>query len=93
MGSIHEHMMLDLHFFGVPYGRTEYIHNILDHGTNVDIDYQRLFAVKHRHFLHDQRAVLWIEANYGIFASLVAKLHIAYDIVSSREKREMNNRR
>jgi len=90
MGSIHEHMLMDFHFFGVPYGSTEYIHDILDHGSNVGIDYQRLFAVKHRHFLHDQRAVQWIESNHGAFAALVAKLHIAYDIVSSREKREMN---
>ena len=90
MGSIHEHMMLDLHFFGVPYGSTEYIHNILDHGSNVDIDYQRIFAVKHRHFMHNAESIRWIEANHGPFAALVAKLHVAYDIVSSREKREMN---
>jgi len=90
MGSISEHMTLDFHFFGVPYGSTEYIHNIIDHGINVGIDYQRLFSTKHRHFMHNAEAIKWIEANYGAFAALVAKLHIAYDIVSSREKREMN---
>jgi len=90
MGSISEHMLLDYHFFGVPYGSTEYIHNIMDHGKNVGIDYQRLFSVKHRHFMHNAESIKWIEMNYGSFAALVAKLHIAYDIVSSREKREMN---
>lgn len=90
MGSINEHMLLDYHFFGAPYGSTEYIHNILDHGANVGIDYQKLFSVKHRHFMHNAETVKWIETNFGFFASLVAKLHIAYDVVSSREKQEMN---
>jgi len=87
MGSIHEHMMLDMHFFGVPYGSTEYIHNILDHGSNVGIDYQKLFSVKHRHFMHNPESVRWIEMNYGAFAALVAQLHIAFDIVHSYAKR------
>lgn len=83
-------MLMDFHFLDTPYGSTEYIHDLLDHG---DIGYVKLFGVKHRHFMHDARAVQWVESNYGAFAALVAKLHIAYDIVSSREKREMNARR
>lgn len=93
MGSLHEHLLMDFHFFGVPYGSTEYIHNMLDHGSNVGIDYQRIFGASHRHFMHNAESIRWIEANHGPFAALVAKLHVAYDIVSSREKREMNNRR
>lgn len=92
MGDKHQHMLLDFHFFGVPYGSTGYIHDILDHGTDVGIDYQRLFAVKHRHFMHNQEAVAWIESNYGIFASLVAKLHISFDIVHSYGKKKDNKR-
>ena len=90
MGSISEHMILDYHYFGVPYGSTEYIHNIIDHGINVGIDYQRLFSTKHRHFMHNDIGIKWIEANYGLLAGCVARLHVAYDVVSSREKREMN---
>lgn len=93
MGSIHEHMTLDYHYFGVPYGSTEHIHNILDHGSNVGIDYQRIFGAKHRHFMHNAETIKWIEMNFGSFASAVARLHIAYDVVSSREKREMNTGR
>lgn len=87
MGNLHEHQLLDMHFFGVPYGSTEYIHNILDHGSNTGIDYQKIFAVKHRHFMHNDQSVVWIETHYGAFAALVAKLHIAFDIVYSYSKR------
>jgi len=87
MGDKHHHMLMDFHFFGVPYGSTEYIHNILDHGSNTGIDYQKIFAMKHRHFMHNAESVKWIEAHYGPFAALVAKLHIAYDIVNSYAKR------
>jgi len=81
---------MDYHFFGAPYGSTEYIHDIIDHGKNVGIDYQRLFSTKHRHFMHDDEAIKWIELNYGMFAALVARLHICLDIVWSQGKREMN---
>jgi len=90
MGSIPEHMILDYHYFGVPYGSTEYIHAILDHGVNVGIDYQKIFGVAHRHFMHNAEAIKWIGMNFGSFAASVARLHVAYDVVSSREKREMN---
>ena len=81
------HMLMDFHFLDTPYGSTEYIHDLLDHG---DIGYVKLFGVKHRHFMHDQRAVQWIETNHGSFAALVARLHICLDIVWSQGKREMN---
>ncbi len=86
------HMLMDFHFLNAPYGSTSYIHDILDHG---DIGYVKLFGVKHRHFMHDNRAVQWIEANHGAYAALVARLHICLDIVWSQGKREMtgNGRR
>lgn len=82
-------MLMDFHFFGVPYGSTEYIHDILDHGTDVGIDYQRLFSVKHRHFMHNDKGIKWIEANYGLFASYVGRLHVCLDIIWSQAKREV----
>lgn len=87
MPDSHQHMLLDMHFFDVPYGSTKYVHDLLDHG---DIDYVRLFGVKHRQFMHDRRAIAWIESQYGPFAGLVAKLHIAIDIVWSYSKRKEN---
>jgi len=88
--NLHEHCLFDMHFFGVKYQEYEYVHQILDHGVNVGIDYQKLFSVKHRHFLHDARAIEYVAANYGYLAGLIAKGHIALDIVWSYSKREMN---
>ena len=90
---MHTHCLFDMHFFGCKYREYEFVHNILDHGANVGIDYQRLFAVKHRHFLHDNRAVEYVTANFGYLAGMIAKGHIALDIVYSYSKREMNTGR
>ena len=88
--DIHTHCLFDMHFFRVKYREYVFVHNILDHGDNVGIDYQRLFATKHRHFMHDDRAVEYITANFGPLAGMVARGHVALDIVFSYSKREMN---
>lgn len=84
---------MDFHYFGCRYGQFSWVHDLLDHGLDTNIDYVRLFGVKHRHFLHDMRAVQWVEHNYGSAAASVARLHICLDIVWSQGKREMNARR
>jgi len=74
--------MFDFSFFGTDtYG---FIHHLLDHG---DIDYVKLFGQGHRQFMHDQRAVDYITANYGIVAGQVALAHISLDRVWSHSKR------
>ena len=90
MPDIHTHCLFDMHFFGCKYEQFVWVHNILDHGADVGIDNQRLFAVKHRRFLHDSRAVEYITANFGYLAGLIVRGHIALDIVYSYSKREMN---
>ncbi len=84
------HNLFDFHYLGCKYEQFAWVHDLLDHGTNISIDYVKLFGAKHRHFFHDDKAVQWIEANYGAMPALVARLHICLDIVWSRGKREMN---
>lgn len=79
-----------MHMFGVKYREYEFVHQILDHGANVGIDYQRLFAAKHRKFLHDDRAIGYVTDNFGYMAGIITRGHIALDIVWSQGKREMN---
>jgi len=84
MGNIHEHLLFDVEFFGYYYGQYKYIHHLIDHG---DIDYVAVFGQSHRKFMHDQRMVDYITANYGIEAGMVAKGHLAIDKVWSYSKR------
>ena len=78
------HQMFDFWFFDAPLGSTKYIHDLIDHG---DIGYVATFGVKHRQFMHDERAVKFIEYHYGPFAAMVARGHIALDKVYSQMRR------
>lgn len=78
------HQLFDFWFFDAPMGSTKYIHDLIDHG---DIGYVATFGVKHRQFMHDERAVQFIENNYGPYAAMVARGHIALDKVYSQMRR------
>lgn len=77
------HNLLDFHYFGCNFEQFDWVHNMLDQG---DINYVKLFGKKHRHFMHDDRAIRFIEQNYGILPATVARLHICVDIVFSYAK-------
>ena len=67
-------------FFGCSYGQFEYVHKLMDH------PWVETFGAEHRRLMHDDKAILWIESQYGPMAGLVARGHRALDIAFSGAK-------
>lgn len=75
------HDLFDVFFFGCTMGQYRWVHRLLDH------PWVRMFQEEHRKIMHDEKAVQWIEQQYGPVAALVARAHIATDVAFSEYKK------